>query len=231
VSRGADLLTLQRLDERIGSLRAEVTDLEAALSGDAELDRLRSGTAGAQAVVQSEEVAAKQAELRLAEVRRRARQLERRLYDGSVRNPQDLLGMQRELDALQPQIQGLEARLLERMEAAEGADARLGEARAAQGEREEGRRTQEGPRRERLAAARQTLVETETARAAAAAAALPADVRIYERVAVHWRPAVVRLEGDSCGGCHLPLGIREANLARSGGALVQCSKCDRVVAG
>jgi predicted nucleic acid-binding Zn-ribbon protein len=231
VSRGADLLSLQRLDERIGSLRAEVADLEAALSGDAELDRLRAGTATAQAALRSEEAAAKRAELALAEVRRRARQLERRLYDGSVRNPQDLLGMQRELDALQPQIQTLEARLLERMEAAEGADAALIEARAAQGEREEDRRTQEMPRRERLAAARRALEETEAARASAATAAPPADLRLYERVAAHWRPAVVRLEGDSCGGCHLPLGIREARQARSGEAIVQCSKCDRVVVG
>jgi predicted nucleic acid-binding Zn-ribbon protein len=66
-------------------------------------------------------------------------------------------------------------------------------------------------------------------RAAAAAAALPADLRIYERVAARRRPAVVHLERDSCGGCHLPLGVREANQVRSGEGLVQCSNCDRVV--
>jgi predicted nucleic acid-binding Zn-ribbon protein len=231
MSRGGDLLTLQRLDERIGALRTEIADLEAALAGDPELDRLRTGTAGAEAGMRAEELSARRAEQDLATVRTRARQLERRLYDGSVRNPQDLLGMQRDLQGLQPQILALEGRLLEAMEAAEEAGSRLGEARAAQGEREEGRRTQEAPRRERLAAARRTLEETEAARAAAAAGAGAADLRIYERVAVHRRPAVVRLEGESCGGCRLPLGIREAHQARSGEALVQCSNCDRVVVG
>ncbi len=231
MSRGTDLLALQRLDERIGALRTEISDLEAALAGDPELDLLRSGTAGAEAGVRVDELAARRAEQDLATVRTRARQLERRLYDGSVRNPQDLLGMQRDLQSLQPQIQTLEARLLEAMEAAEEATGRLGEARAAQGEREEGRRSQEAPRRDRVASARRTLEDTEAARAVAAAAAGAADLRTYDRVAVHRRPAVVRLEGESCGGCHLPLGIREAHQARSGEALVQCSNCDRVVVG
>jgi hypothetical protein len=146
-----------------------------------------------------------------------------------VHNPQDLLGLQRDLTALKPHLDELESSLLEWMETSESAETAVSGARAAVAVRETERASQDTPRRERLAAARRELGEVRAMRAAAAAAALPADLRIYERVAARRRPAVVHLERDSCGGCHLPLGVREANQVRSGEGLVQCSNCDRVV--
>ena len=229
ISRGQQLLTLQETDEEIAQLETEIAVLEAALAGDIELDRLRAAERAAEAERQEAEERCRGVERDLSGVRQRARSLERRLYDGSVRNPQDLLGMQRDLVALKPRLDELEASLLECMEASESAESGVAGARSAVAARDAERGSQEAPRRERLALARTELGEMRAGRAASAAAALPGDVRIYERVAAHWKPAVVHLQGDSCGGCHLPLGIREANQVRSGDGLVQCSKCDRVV--
>ncbi|MGA3183112.1 MAG: hypothetical protein ABSE52_00735 [Candidatus Dormibacteria bacterium] len=227
--RGRLLLTLQETDDQIAQLEKEIAALEAALRRDPELERLRDEEQAAEAERQVAEERCRGVERELSGVRQRARSLERRLYDGSVRNPQDLLGMQRDLTALKPRLDELEASLLECMEASESAETVVAGARAAVTARDAERGSQETPRRERLALAQSELAGQRVVRAAAAAAALPGDVRIYERVAAHWKPAVVHLEGDSCGGCHLPLGIREANQARSGEGLVQCSKCDRVV--
>jgi predicted nucleic acid-binding Zn-ribbon protein len=227
--RGRLLLTLQETDEQIAHLETEIAALEAALSGDPELERLREAERAAEAERQGAEERCRGVERELSGVRQRARSLERRLYDGSVHNPQDLLGMQRDLAALKPRLDDLEASLLECMEASESAETAVAVTRSAVAMREVERGSQEPPRREYLAVARTSIGELRVMRAASAAAALPGDVRIYERVAAHRRPAVVHLEGDSCGGCHLPLGIREANQARSGDGLVQCSNCDRVV--
>ena len=229
ISRGEHLLTLQETDEQIAQLQTEIAALEAALAGDSELDRLREAGRAAEAERQGAEERCRGVERELSGVRQRARSLERRLYDGSVRNPQDLLGMQRDLVALKPRLDQLEASLLECMEVSESAEAGVAVTRSAVAAREAERGSQEAPRRERLTLARTELDDQRAVRAAAAAAALPGDVRIYERVAAHWKPAVVHLHGDSCGGCHLPLGIREANQVRSGDGLVQCSKCARVV--
>ena len=227
--RGRLLLTLQETDEQIAHLETEIAALEAALSGDPELERLRDAERAADVERQGAEERCRGVERELSGVRQRARSLERRLYDGSVRNPQDLLGMQRDLAALKPRLDDLEASLLECMEASESAETVVAGARAAVTARDAERGSQETPRRERLALFRSELADQRVVRTAAAAAALPGDVRIYERVAAHWKPAVVHLQGDSCGGCHLPLGIREANQVRSGDGLVQCSNCDRVV--
>ncbi|MGD1053927.1 MAG: hypothetical protein ABR950_08890 [Candidatus Dormibacteria bacterium] len=227
--RGRHLLTLQETDDQIALLEMEIAALASALSRDPELERLRGEERAAEAERQVAEERCRAVERELSGVRQRARSLERRLYDGSVRNPQDLLGMQRDLTALKPHLDDLEARLLECMEASDSAEAVVAGARAAVTVRDAERASQEAPRRERLALAQAELAEQRVVRAAAAAAAGAGDVRIYERVAAHWKPAVVHLAGDSCGGCHLPLGIREANQVRSGEGLVQCSKCDRVV--
>ena len=227
--RARHLLTLQELDDRIAQLVIEVAEVEASLAGDAELEQLRDAAGEAETVRQAAEESGRAVERELTGVRHRARSLERRLFDGSVRNPQDLLGMQRDLAAIKPHLDDLEGRLLESMEATESADAELERARAAVAEREAERASLEQPRRERLETARGELEAARGARAAAAAATEPGDLRIYERVAARRRPSVVHLERDSCGGCHLPLGVREANQARAGTLLVQCSNCDRVV--
>lgn len=227
--RGRLLLHLQELDDQIALLRTEVAELEAALAGDPELDSLRAAAESAEQERRAAEEKSRAVERELTAVRQRARTIDRHLYDGSVRNPQDLLGLQHDLASLRPHLDELEGRLLEWMEATESAEAALATARAAVGAREEERSAQEAPRRERLEMARGQLDEVLALRALAATAAGPADLRLYDRVAPRRRPAVVHLEGDSCGGCHLPLGIREANQVRSGDGLVQCSNCDRVV--
>ncbi|MGO8686933.1 MAG: zinc ribbon domain-containing protein [Candidatus Dormibacteria bacterium] len=227
--RGRRLLVLQQLDDRIGGLETEVSETEAVLAGDPELARLREAAGAAEAQRRAAEEKSRGVEKELTGVRQRARSLERRLYDGSVHNPQDLLGMQHDLAAIKPRLDELEGRLLEWMEATEDADGQVESARVAVAARESERASLEAPRRERLEAARGELEAARVERATAAAATEPGDLRTYQRVAAHRRPAVVHLEGDSCGGCHLPLGVREANHARAGSELVQCSNCDRVV--
>jgi predicted nucleic acid-binding Zn-ribbon protein len=54
------------------------------------------------------------------------------------------------------------------------------------------------------------------------------DLRTYERVRSRRTPAVTRLDGEACGGCHLPLGIAEVRAIKAG-QLVQCSNCDRIL--
>ena len=229
-SRGRLLLHLQELDDRIAQLRTEVAELEAVLAGDPELESLRAAAEAAERERQAAEERSRAVERELTGVRQRARTLDRHLYDGSVRNPQDLLGLQHDLAALRPHLDELEGRLLEWMEATESrrghAGRRAGGGRGSGG----GARLPGGaPPGAAGAGAAPARRGPRAARGTAATAAGPADLRLYERVAPRRRPAVVHLEGDSCGGCHLPLGIREANQVRAGDGLVQCSNCDRVV--
>jgi predicted nucleic acid-binding Zn-ribbon protein len=115
------------------------------------------------------------------------------------------------------------------MEEAEAAAEAAAAAAAAVTAIEGDRAARAGDERARLLGLREEIAAVERERAAAAAALEPVELALYTRLATRLHPAVVRLMGDSCGGCRLPLGVREVRAARNGSELVQCSNCDRVV--
>src|SRR5207244_5690653 len=126
----------------------EIGVLQAALRGETELDqrRLRAHDAAAASGTANTELTA--AEAGLAGLERRTKLLDRKLYDGSVHNPHELLEMQRELEALRAQLGEAEEHMLALMELNERASAEANQARTAVGEIEARRSEEEGPRRQ-----------------------------------------------------------------------------------
>lgn len=226
----AELLELQRLDDRLEGLRLDVSAVEARLRGSAELDGARSHCEAAQVSQRAAELAVRARELESATLRERARTLDRQLYSGSVRNPQELLALQRELDDVRGRLAAREESELEAMEAAEAGAAELAAATAAVAALEAARAEQAGPDADRLAALRAELSETVATRELAATRRTAAELELYRRVASHHRPAVVRISNDSCGGCRVPLGLVEVRAIRTRDRIVQCSNCDRILA-
>lgn len=230
MSAAGKLLELQNLDDRLSGLRADAANIETQLRGDPALQRAR--TAAEESVQRQHEAddEVQSAERLAASLRDRARLIDRQLYGGTVRNPQDLLTLQRELEEVRSQLALAEDTELALMEAAETADAERRDAEAAASAIEQSREAAQGPRTERLSQVRAAIDETQAERDALAASLPPEHVALYTRVAAHRHPAVAPLLGDSCGGCRLPLGLREARAARLGSELVQCSNCDRIAA-
>jgi len=229
LTRAAALMRLQRADEQIAELRSEVASLEAALRGDPELDRRRKLAAASTSVQEESSAELTDAEKDLTALELRVRTLDRRLYDGSVKNPHELLEMQRELEALRGQVGVLEDRLLTLIEGSEAAAQDAQAATLAVAELEQQRDADTEPRQRRLAALQGQLGEAIEQREALAAEATASDRALYARVAALHHPAVVSIAGDACGGCHLPLSNEERRAVRAGVDVVQCSNCDRVL--
>jgi predicted nucleic acid-binding Zn-ribbon protein len=203
--------------------------VEAAISADPELDRRRREARRLrreQSVADSDlATGEKEAE----GLRRRARELDRHLYGGSVRNPQELLGMQHELESLRTRINDEDERLLALMERAESATTTARDATAAVVEREQERAGQAGELIAQAVALRAALAQHESDRAELTGSLPAADLTLYERLARRVQPAVVRITADSCGGCHIPFGNSEVRRIRVAEEPVQCSGCDRIV--
>jgi hypothetical protein len=229
VSRGGDLLRLQETDARLDRDRATLADIEARIAGDPEMQRRRR-----EARRLGREQTSTQAELTSLEeavdsLRKRARDLEKHLYDGSVRNPQELLGMQHDLASLRQRIDAQDDELLALMERAEAAAAAAREANAAIVEREQERADHAGELVEEAVAVRASVERGERDRAELVAALPAPDLALYDRLARRVHPAVVRIVADSCGGCHIPLANSEVRRIRTSEVPVQCSGCDRIV--
>jgi uncharacterized protein len=229
VSRGGDLLRLQEIDARLAHHGARLRDLEAQIASDPELELLRREArrrrrerAGA-----DEELAA--AEQDADRLRGRARDLNRHLYGGSVRNPVELVGMQHDLESLRARVDAQDDRVLALMETAEAAAVSAGDSNAAVVERESQRAEHAGELLEQAAFARATVEQHERDRAELRDALPATDLALYERLAPRVHPAVVRIVADSCGGCHMPFANSEVRRIRVADTPVQCSECDRIV--
>lgn len=225
-----ELLELQRLDDRLEALRAEIVAVDARLKGSPELSAARVRNQDAASAKEQAEAALRARERESAELRERARILDRQLYGGSVRNPQELLTLQRELDDVRSRLADREDAELAAMEEAEDAAAQLQGAETALAEVDASRAAAAGPDSERLAALRTELSETTAQREAAAARRPASELELYRRVGARHRPAVVRVVNDACGGCRVPLGLAEVRAIRARDSILQCSNCDRILA-
>lgn len=222
------LVKLQRIDTEIATCRAEIERLRATLAGDTVLDDLRGKLEARQRELAASQSAGRAVEADVSDTADRAKRLEKRLYGGSVGNPQELLGMQHELEILKSRLAELEETLLERMEETESAEAAMAAAKVEVEQREQERTQDSGPQREKLEKNQARLQELDTSRAAAVTEIEAAMLRIYEHIRGKKQPAVVSLDGEKCGGCHLPLSAHVVHQVKSQ-ELVQCSNCDRIV--
>jgi predicted nucleic acid-binding Zn-ribbon protein len=230
VSRASALLSLQQIDDRIASLTADIAAVEASLRGDPELDRMRVAEVAAHEEHRVLGTSARLAELDAASLQTRIRDLDRRLYGGTVRNPAELIEMQRELEVMRERLSTAEDDALERMEEVDVSLAKLQSASAAVSARESQRSSSMEPLRARLTALNAERDVLNAERDAVRAEADPGDLSLYARIAAHRRPAVTGLAGEFCAGCHMPVSNEERRAVRTGTGLTQCANCDRILA-
>lgn len=229
MSSAQDLHRLQHADTQVAALTADIAGAESLLHRDPELESARVAAAAARSARQEREVEATAAEAEVNALQSRTTTLDRRLYGGSVHNPQDLLDMQRELEALRVRLSAAEDKALAALGAVETATADE-QRRLEAVQREESRRAADlGPLETTLQEQRNELASTISEREAIAATLDSSTLALYRRVAQRRTPAVVGLDGDACGGCHLPLSTEERRLVKAGGGITQCSNCDRIL--
>jgi uncharacterized protein len=230
VSRASTLLSLQQIDDRIAALTSEIATVEASLRGDPELDRLHRAEAAAQEEHRTLGTSARLAELEAASLQSRIRELDRRLYGGTVRNPAELMEMQRGLESMRGKLSTAEDDALERMEQVDQSLATLQSASALVAARESQRSESMEPLRARLATLTAEKDVLSVERDAVRADTDPNDLSLYARIAAHRRPAVTGLAGEFCAGCHMPVSNEERRAVRTGTGLTQCANCDRILA-
>jgi predicted nucleic acid-binding Zn-ribbon protein len=229
MSLGTALLELQRADDHLSHVEAQIHASESMLRGDPDLDAGRRRQADAEAAERTAALQLRERELEVETLRQRVQQLDRKLYGGTIGNPQELLGMQREIEGLRERIAAEEEGVLELMEVAEEALKLQTQERTGVAEMERRREAALGPEREHLERLKGEHQQAVADRDARAAEVEPAALALYRRIAARVRPAVARLDGDACGGCHLPMAHQEARSARAGTQLTQCANCDRIV--
>lgn len=230
MSQVTDIRTLQEIDDEASTLRATLEDVERRLAASPELQAARERFATADAELNEARRQQRKAEGDIEGLNAKIAPEEKRLYDGSVRNPKELTNIQHEVENLKVHRAEFEDQLLEIMTRLEGAEA---EHAAAQKElvRAEARREAETADLRTEAQRLQGLItRADARRAAQEPKVLPRYLKLYEDVRRRRAGiAVARVSGGNCGGCRVSIPEAVRRRAFSGDEIAQCPNCERIL--
>lgn len=229
MSQVAELVALQEIDAESAAARAALADVEARLQGDAELDEARRQLIQAEAERATIVATQRRLEDEVERLNDRIAPEEKRLYDGSVRNPKELTGIQHELELLKATRERQEDALVEVLDQAETASRQRSEAQGAVTRLEERwSRTQEELRLEarRLGDA---IARIDQRREAQAARIPPRLLATYEDLRRRkGGTAVARIKGNTCSGCRITIPDALRSRVLAGETVAQCPNCERI---
>ena len=225
-----DVLALQETDLALDKARARLRDVEAQTGEGEELIAARVVVAERQEVLKQLRSQLHDAEWSVEDARGKAGGVEQKLYGGTIRNPKELSDLNDDLSSLKTQVAKREDSLLGLLVEMEEAEKQLESARSALAEtdavwqREQASLLGEKARLEPEIAALETRRENQ----------LPAvdaeSMRLYQLLRDRHRgQAVAGVERGMCQGCRIALPMSLVQKARSGGGLVQCVSCERIL--
>ena len=228
----ADLYALQEIDSQIDQHETALEGIRARYGESEEAAEARAEVAEYAATLPDLEARLRDLELQVASLKDKAAPVERKLYDGSITNSKELTDLQRDLEQITRQRQGVEEELLAVLEQVEAKRAGLQAARErlAQLEAEwSAAQAELHADEERLEAELTALRE----RRAAQVGRLPEPpVMTYDRLRRRRKGvAVVKVERGACLGCRLTVPTVVLQRARSGmnPNPVQCPSCERML--
>jgi len=230
MSRIGPLYDLQQIDTGLDTRVARMRQIDEQMKDSEELVAVRTRFNEESARLAREQATLKQLTHDMDDTSSRAKGLEKKMYDGSVKNPKELGQMQEEVAHLKTSLKSLEERSLDSMLAVEEAEEAKAEAEKALEEvTVEQQRFHAGLMEEKdtlLSQAKVLQVKRQRA-----ITELPwADLQTYERLKrSKGGVAVVAVRNGLGGGCHVAVTAAILRHARAGTDLVSCPTCGRIL--
>lgn len=230
MTSAADLFALQEIDLRRDARRAMIADIEARLGETEAVLAARDAVVAAEADLKELQARQRQLDANLEDLDAKIRPLEKKMYDGSVRNPKELTDMQKELTHFKKQRSQLDDAGLEMIEAIEAATLVLSQRRTALQNAEADWQADQKELVENKKRAEGEYTSLDGDRGLRTAEMDSGMLGLYEtlRGAKAGR-AVARVERGTCQGCRITLPTHLVQRLRSGGILVQCPSCERIL--
>jgi len=230
VSQVTEIRTLQELDDEADKHRNALEEAERRLAGSEALESARSAFAAADTELIESRKLQRLLDGEIAGFTARIDPEEKRLYDGSVRNPKELANIQHELELLKEQRTKLEDQMLEVLARVEAAETEHKNAQKQLTRQEALREAEKGELADQVKAANTALTRISAKREAQRMKVVPRHLKTYDDV--HRRRdgvAVARIAGANCGGCRVQIPEAIRRRAFNPDELAQCPNCERIL--
>ncbi|MBI4277821.1 MAG: hypothetical protein HY660_05140 [Armatimonadetes bacterium] len=221
---------LQALDSRLAALQKRRRALDDGAGLHTTLVQARQAWEQARTGLHATEVQVRTWELEVESLAAKRKKFEQDLYGGRITNPKELESLQAEVNALKRAISRIEDQILGGMETIERERPEVVALEQSAKGQDEALAAHVEAYRQEVAA-----IDAEQAELAARREAMAAEIdelllRKYERIRARAGGiAVVRVEHDRCGGCHVALPEGMLVRVREGDDLVTCEECGRIL--
>jgi predicted nucleic acid-binding Zn-ribbon protein len=224
------LYQLQELDLENEAKNAMLQEIASALGETGELTTTRAQVDSLRELLHDQEQRLRELEWDSDELTAHIAKDEKKLYGGTIHNPKELEGLQKDLDQRRHRLREIEDRELQLMADVESTQADLERA-----QQELARVGVAWEQHQRELSARQAdvnaaLVALQKDRARITTQILPANLSQYEKLRREKRGrAVSKVERATCQGCRIALPMGLVQHARSGREIVLCPSCGRML--
>lgn len=230
MSQVQDILTLQGFDDEAAALRAALSDVEFRLRGDEELDAARRELAESEARVAALQKDQRRCEAAIEDNNSRIVPDERKLYDGSIKNPKELSSLQHEIELLRRARSKQEDELLDIMSRLEVAERERQHDRELVGQLEKRWEHQQQSLRLETTRLADAIARVDQKRSLHKPSIPPRPLALYEDLRRRKGGlAVARLQGGTCTGCRIQVPDAIRKRVFSPVQLAQCPQCERIL--
>ncbi|HEX2924530.1 MAG TPA: C4-type zinc ribbon domain-containing protein [Chloroflexota bacterium] len=224
------LRELQEVDSALDRAREGLEQRRARCGDDAELVPLRESQESTKQQLHVLQSRGKELDHELEKQSGKLKVQEKKLYDGSVKNPKELSDLSKDAANQKAAVSQLETQVLENMDAVEVASLEVQRAGAALDEKEKAWRADQGVLEQECAALESEIERLNGKRSALVPQIDPPTLRLYESIRrTRGGLAVVPIEQRTCRGCRISLSSSEIQRARTSVEPITCQSCGRIL--
>lgn len=230
MNKAKQLYELQEIDLDIESKSAALSEIRRQIGNDDVVRAARNNLELVRKNLVDQEHKQRSVEWAVDDMGVKVAKEEKKLYDGSVKNPRELMSLQQEVGTRRAQLKDKEDELLGVMMEV---DAAQDVVKKTQSEFES--LEKDWKKNQKLLIKEQSELESEVARLqenreAALKQLDQASIKIYEGLRVARQGvAVAKVVQGRCQGCRISLPMSDNQRARAGNDLVTCSNCGRIL--
>lgn len=225
------LYAVQQIDTLIQRAKRSQANLDNGTAAGAAASAANAAAQGKKTELHALAGDLKDNELKLSTIETKRKTYQQKLYQGSVTNAKELANIEKEIEALGRQQSDLDGRILMLMEEVEQAQAESSVAEAQA-------HTAEGHRAEVVAAYRSRYdalsldlsALAQQRESGAAAVEDKAAMKRYDDIRVKAGGiGIAKIEGDTCGGCHMKLSSTLIKTVKEQVQMQTCENCGRLL--
>lgn len=230
MNRAKQLYELQQFDLEIEQKTETLSQIMSKLGQDDELVSARSALNEAGSKLGGLEHTQRTEEWCINELHSKIAQVEKKLYEGSVKNPRELISFKQEVDIIKGQRGEREDQLLAIMMQVDAAQKDVALKKSELETIERDWRYNQDQLSKQRAEIESALAALQEQRKLQAGQIDAASLRAYEELRqLRPRLAVAMIVQGGCQGCRISLPMSVQRSARIGHALVTCSNCGRIL--